>query len=148
MTDLERFMQKVNKLSDDKCWEWLAAKNSRGYGKFSYDGQMRIAPRVSWILLNGPIPAGMSICHKCDNPGCVNPNHLFLGTQYENVQDCIDKGRFPFGNRPARTHCLHGHPYAGDNLYVTPDGERKCRACRSEQNRLRYQRMKKEGALG
>jgi hypothetical protein len=148
MSDLERFMSKVDKRGDDECWEWQAGKNPRGYGQFSFKGRQKMAHRVIWILTNGPIPAGFFICHKCDNPSCVNPAHLFPGTPLDNTRDCISKGRFLFSTRKARIYCPNGHLYAGDNLYITPDGERKCRTCRSNQNRLRYQRMKKEGAIG
>jgi hypothetical protein len=142
-------MSKVDKRGDDECWEWKASKSSFGYGKFSYAGSMRVAHRFIWIHSNGPIPSGLLVCHKCDNPGCVNPRHLFLGTSFDNTHDCMNKGRFPTGTRrKPRDFCPSGHPYSGDNVYVTPSGERKCRTCTSNNNRLRYQRMKKEGASG
>lgn len=85
-----RFWLKVAKVKDG-CWEWLASKNEAGYGIFGVGKDTDKAPRISWRLINGKIPTGLIICHKCDNPGCVNPDHLFLGTHKDNRQDAIKK---------------------------------------------------------
>ncbi len=87
-----RFWAKV-KISDD-CWIWTASKNNDGYGQFGLgNGNMRPAHRISWVLKNGSIPNGMCVLHKCDNPPCVNPDHLFLGTIADNNHDRDSKGR-------------------------------------------------------
>lgn len=83
----ERFLDKVNKT--DACWMWVGARNKRGYGNI----QGVLAHRISWELYNGPIPDGLLVCHRCDTPGCVNPDHLFLGTHQDNSRDMIAKGR-------------------------------------------------------
>jgi len=103
--DESRFWSKVNKLGPDDCWEWIGGKyTSTGYGKFSLikdsgkNSDMG-AHRYSYILMHGKIPSDMMVCHMCDNPPCVNPNHLFLGTAKDNAWDSIRKGRNAFGER-------------------------------------------------
>ena len=88
----ERFNEKVS-ISDSGCWMWIAATDANGYGKFGIGRKAFYAHRVSWEIHNGPIPEGMFICHRCDTPGCVNPSHLFIGTQSDNMRDCAEKGR-------------------------------------------------------
>ena len=89
----ERFFAKVNKDAPDGCWEWTASMRVRDYGGFVFYGENMLAHRASWIIHNGDIPENMCVLHKCDNPTCVNPDHLFLGTQADNVTDMCVKGR-------------------------------------------------------
>lgn len=94
-----RFWRKVKKGKDDECWNWIGSIGPDGYGAV-YIGpagavrQLK-AHRISYVYTNGPIPDGMCVLHKCDNPSCVNPAHLFLGTRKDNNLDKVQKGRQP-----------------------------------------------------
>lgn len=95
----ERFWSKVNKngklILGAPCWEWTDAPMNKGYGVFGYDNSRKkaLAHRFSWELQNGPITNGLHCLHKCDNPPCINPDHLFLGTPADNAKDKVKKGR-------------------------------------------------------
>ena len=93
MNIVDKFWSRVAKTSSiDDCWEWQAGRSSR-YGYFFIPPRNQLAHRVSWMFTYGDIPEGMCVCHKCDNVFCVNPNHLFLGTQTDNMRDMKSKGR-------------------------------------------------------
>ena len=94
-----RFWEKVKK--GPSCWEWTANKDKKGYGRIAATSAVKNlkAHRVSYELHNGPIPPGLSVLHTCDNPGCVRPDHLFLGTNADNMKDMINKGRGRRGER-------------------------------------------------
>ena len=91
--DKERFLSyiKINKISD--CWEWQARKHKRGYGYYRFNKKWMAASRVAWLIYYGDITDNMYVLHKCDNPACCNPEHLFLGTQKDNMADMVKKGR-------------------------------------------------------
>lgn len=95
----ERLWSKVHKHPGDGCWEWTAANDGRGYGHINVGGVILKAYRVAYELENGPIPSGVEICHKCDNPKCVRPSHLFEGTHRENMIDGAIKGRMNPGEK-------------------------------------------------
>jgi hypothetical protein len=117
---VERFMGFVEKA--EGCWIWKGPKSVNGYGSFQYRRTSNSAHRIAFEFLKGPIPEGLQVLHRCDNPPCVNPEHLFLGTNLDNVKDKVQKGR------QRRNHCKRGHELTGDNAMA--NGRfRTCRAC-------------------
>lgn len=106
------------------------------YGSISIDGKAHYAHRMSYELHKGPIPHGMVVCHKCDTPGCVNPEHLFISTIAGNNRDKTAKGRHPFG---VRNHCGKGHEYTEDSLKVI-SGKRRCLICQKDSAKNRSKR--------
>ena len=121
----ERFWSFVDRPDPLNCWVWMGKDClPGGYGRFSVSGsgskgtrRRELAHRFSWSLVHGDIPINLEILHRCDNPPCVNPAHLFLGTQSENIRDAVRKGRMPHG--------VNHH-----NAKLTPDLVRLIRASR------------------
>lgn len=92
-TPTERLMSRIDVRGEDDCWPWTGAIGTWGYGTFWLNGKNFNSSRAAYLLLVGPITDGSVVCHKCDNPPCCNPRHLWLGTQGDNVRDCSGKGR-------------------------------------------------------
>jgi hypothetical protein len=140
------------------CIVWTGASDRSGYGiitvapDFSPPRRTWLAHRVSWTLSNGPIPDGLVVCHRCDNPPCCNPEHLFVGTHKQNSEDMVAKGRnwrvgpLAAAKQRSKTHCPQGHPYDEENTYWRPDGARNCRTCVREYGRRRDARARAKKA--
>lgn len=96
MSEVDRFLGKISK-NESGCHIWTGTKNKAGYGKMWRNGKKIYAHRFAWEMVNGGIPSGLHVCHHCDNPSCVNPDHLFVGTVADNMRDRELKGR---GNHP------------------------------------------------
>lgn len=122
------------------CWEWQAGKGEGGYGAISSrQYKTKMAHRVAYAMMVGD-PTGRSVLHRCDNPPCVRPDHLFLGTQQDNLLDMRAKGRGRNSRveaQKAQTHCKRGHEFTPAD--TRPDtGKRQCREC----NRLRMRHVR------
>jgi hypothetical protein len=100
----QRFEGKYTAEPNTGCWLWTAALNDAGYGRLGVPGGWRGAHRVAYELFVGPVPAGMFVCHRCDTPACVNPDHLFLGLPFDNTADMIAKGRIRTGRLFGRSN--------------------------------------------
>lgn len=122
-------------LGPNGCVEWTGCRNGDGYGNTSIKGRVFRMHRLSWIINHGEIPKGMCVMHLCDNPPCVNPSHLRLGTHRENMQDRDRKRR---GHMSRLTSCPNGHKYTPENTIITSrNGRRACRQCRKNANKKR-----------
>ncbi len=138
----ERFESKYVK-APSGCWLWQACKDSDGYGYLQVAGKSLGAHRVSWKLINGSVPEGLYVLHSCDTPSCVNPDHLFVGTNTDNMRDKVKKGRDFNLNKQM---CIRGHAFDEKNTrnHMRPSGEwhRTCRACDALRSK-RYRKQRK-----
>jgi hypothetical protein len=140
----DRFWEKVAVGSRDACWEWLAVRSRGGYGAIAITRcKTESAHRIAYTLCIGPIPKGACVCHTCDNKTCVNPAHLWLGTNAENTHDKVIKNRQY--RPPRKTVCANGHRYTSANSYYPPGRRRRyCRLCGIARTRAWYNRARKD----
>lgn len=133
-TSEERFWNRVPARGPGQCWEWMGRRFPFGYGQFSIGRKTVLPHRYSWSLVNGEIPAGLVVMHSCDNPACVNPEHLCLGTQKENREECARKGRTATGDRNGRRL----HPERAFLAQGEKNGHAKLTAAQVVEIRKRY----------
>ena len=106
------------------CWLWSLHLDRYGYGQTAHKSKRITAHRLSYIAFKGPIPNGLSVCHKCDTPACINPDHLWLGTNKQNAEDSVKKGR------RSHTHCVNGHEFTPENTYIKRHRGKEYKACK------------------
>ena len=140
----ERFEEKYIPEPMSGCWLWIGGTNEHGYGIIGLGkrgfGNIK-AHRASWKLYVGELAEDIDVCHKCDNPYCVNPQHLFLGTHKINMSDMCKKGRHP---NTKKTHCVRGHFFDEKNTKInSASGSRVCVTCSKEYKKLWHIKNKK-----
>lgn len=145
-TDLSEMLE-ANSIPEPNsgCWLWLrgVCGGKRGvYPVWPWQGKRWQASHLALLVRGIVVPRGLDACHRCDNPYCVNPDHLFVGTRADNMQDAKAKGRLVgYGKRE---FCKHGHPLSGDNVSTDPKtGKRRCRICTNRRGKELYQRSEK-----
>ena len=126
------------------CWEWTKDIGKNGYGRISINNKRQLAHRLSFKIHNGFLPYNMHVCHSCDNRKCINPKHLWLGTDKDNIRDMLKKGRHKNQNT-SKLFCKNGHELKGNNLKITKRKSlhRTCIICEKDYGRKKY--LKKIG---
>lgn len=117
-------MQKVRQSGANGCWLWAGATKPNGYGNFALNGKTLGAHRAAWLLMRGDIPAGMQVCHCCDVRACVNPEHLFIGTQQDNMDDMDAKGRRVVADHAGPANPMYGRRHSPATRAMLSAGKR------------------------
>lgn len=134
------------RITDSGCWEYTGALDRKGYGRVHIKGTTtrNVARIAAWLWLDFDLACELFICHRCDNRKCFNPEHLFVGTQGDNLRDASAKGRLAdrlSGKwQLAITHCPQGHEYTPENTIIEHGNGRRCRKCKTDSAREAYRR--------
>lgn len=128
MSNILRIQERIKKNQESDCWIWTGHIQNSGYGMITINKKNFLAHRLSYEAFIGKIPKGINVCHKCDVKLCCNPEHLFLGTQKENIADCIKKGRH-LSPGSGKVVCKNGHGFTEENTYLWK-GHRQCKLCK------------------
>lgn len=132
--EIEKYLfARINILSNG-CWEWTGYRNHLSYAMGNFQRRVWTMTRLVYCATQGGFDPQLDICHTCDNPPCVSPLHLWLGSRAANIMDSVDKGRHFLSTI---THCKRGHELSGNNLRIGNDGKRVCTVCEMGRHRLR-----------
>ena len=138
---ISRFLEKIS-IDENGCWNWTGGKKGGGYAQFALDRKPVSGHRFIYDYFNGDLDPRLTIDHLCRNVACVNPAHLEQVTMKENV---LRSPTAPPAINKRKTHCIHGHPLQGDNLYVDSKEQRKCKECtRIRQKSSKYRKWGRE----
>ena len=148
-TPIPMFWDNVNHLDKliedpDHCWLWQGRTDAKGYGRLQWRQMNFAAHRLSYAIHYGWYAPWILILHRCDTPACWRPDHLFLGTHQDNVDDMIAKGHYKGRVPNLRPRCKHGHEYTSESSYVHPkNGHRICRECSRIRHRIKQRERRK-----
>ena len=127
------FWSNAEYVTESGCLIWMKGVNRGGYGNIA-NREERLTHRLAWVLTHGPIPENLKVLHSCDTPSCMNPHHLFLGTDRDNHIDALKKGRWHHAGEK-KTVCPLGHPYDEENTGYSNHGTRFCKKCKSDRQK-------------
>jgi hypothetical protein len=144
----KRIEKRIERIPIAGCWIWTDTLDRKGYARLSmYIAEKkhynpRLAHRISYETYVEPIPAGMNVLHRCDTPACVNPHHLFVGSQADNIEDMVRKRRHWSAKM---THCKNGHELTQENVRIEGKNKiRRCKACEKTKKAIKYQLTKEK----
>jgi hypothetical protein len=137
----DRFTKNIRIEDKSGCWEWTGFIRDYGYGGMYVGGKVFTASRLSYMIHKGDIPKGLFVCHSCDKPICVNPDHLWAGTHSENMKDMVEKGRASKGKYLLSGKCKRGHLFKDGTIRIRSNGRRECVPCSRERSRQYTKRM-------
>lgn len=129
-----RFWKYIGPMDANGCWPWVGSVNNGGYGQFQFNGKYGMAHKYSYLLYKGDIVAPLTVDHLCRNRRCVNPSHMEIVTNKENIL----RGFSPSALNSRKTQCLRGHKYSSANTYLDKLGHRFCRKCKRERDKTYY----------
>lgn len=141
-----KICENVEILTESGCWIWMKGISNDGYPVISAPDKTRRAHRVSYEVFNGSFDKSLMVCHRCDVPSCVNPDHLFLGTNGDNMRDAVAKGRHR-NQHTGKTHCSNGHEFNEKNtrIYHKRVGwQRICRECEKNRHSVSYDEAERD----
>lgn len=135
-TSTEGLVERLERATEGECLMWPRATDEHGRGRIWHDGKLMLAHRWAWEQMREPIPADKLLCHHCDNPGCINPHHLYIGTHADNMRDMKERGRTTAARYPALAREL-GRRRGSANVHTRGEGNPKAKLTREQAMAIR-----------